>query len=42
MIGDFVPAFIAVGILPLISIAFFARLSPEDGNQVSGHRPAQT
>ena len=42
MIGDFVPAFIAVGLLPLISIAFFARLSPEDGNQVSGYRPAQT
>ena len=41
-VGDFMPAFIAVGLLPLISIAFFARLSREDGHQVSGHRPART
>ena len=29
-------------ILSLISISFFARLSADDGCQVSGHRPAQT
>jgi hypothetical protein len=41
-IGEFMPAFVAVGLLPLISIGFFARLSREDGHQVSGHRSAQT
>jgi hypothetical protein len=41
-IGEFMPAFVAVGLLPLISISFFARLSPGDGSQVSGHRPAPT
>jgi hypothetical protein len=41
-IGEFAPAFIAVGLLPLISISFFAHLSPGDGSQVSGHRPART
>ena len=41
-IGEFVPAFIAVGFLPLISISFFARLSAEDGNQVSGHKIARS
>jgi MFS family permease len=41
-IRDFVPAFIAMGLLPLISISFFWRLSPSDGDQVSGHRAAPT
>jgi len=37
--ADFVPVFAIVGFLPLVSIAFFARLAPEDGSQVSGYHP---
>ena len=36
-IQDFIPTFIAVGMLPIISLAYFVRLQPEDGSQVSGH-----
>ena len=35
--ADFVPTFIAVGMLPIFSLSFFTRLKPEDGSQVSGH-----
>ncbi|MGE5202681.1 MAG: DHA2 family efflux MFS transporter permease subunit [Acidobacteriota bacterium] len=35
--ADFAPAFVCVGLLPIVSLAFFARLRPEDGSQVSGH-----
>jgi fucose permease len=41
-VSEFIPAFIAVGFLPLVSLTFFARLSPDDGSQVSGHRTANT
>jgi hypothetical protein len=41
-VSQFAPAFIAVGLLPLISICFFWHLSPEDGNQVSGHHRVRT
>ncbi len=41
-VREFIPAFVAVGFLPLISMAFFARLSAGDGSQVSGHHPAPT
>jgi fucose permease len=40
--ADFVPAFLAVGLLPLISVAFFARLGREDGSQVSGYHASRT
>jgi hypothetical protein len=35
--ADFVPTFVCVGLLPIVSLAFFTRLRPEDGSQVSGH-----
>ena len=40
--ADFVPAFLAVGLLPLISVAYFARLGREDGSQVSGYHAGRT
>jgi len=40
--ADFVPAFLAVGLLPLISVAYFARLGREDGSQVSGYHSGRT
>ncbi len=36
--GDFFPVFIAVGMLPILSVAWFAQLRPEDGSQVSGYQ----
>jgi len=36
-VADFVPAFVSVGMLPILSLSYFARLRPEDGSQVSGH-----
>ena len=39
--ADFVPAFIAVGLLPLISVAFFVRLGREDGSQISGYHSSR-
>jgi EmrB/QacA subfamily drug resistance transporter len=35
---DFLPVFVAVGLLPILSVAWFAQLRPEDGDQISGYR----
>lgn len=39
--GDFMPAFIAVGALTVVSAWLFMPLSPQAGAEMSGHRPAQ-
>ncbi len=36
---DFTPAFIAVGLISGLSVIAFVRLKPDDGADVSGHRP---
>jgi EmrB/QacA subfamily drug resistance transporter len=36
--GDFSAAFLMMAVFPFASLAWFARLSPEDGAQMSGHR----
>ena len=40
-VEDFRLAFFLIALLPLLSVAGFARLSPLDGAEVSGHRQAQ-
>jgi hypothetical protein len=35
---DFVPAFIAVGLISISCLFFFINLSPYAGSEVSGHR----
>jgi EmrB/QacA subfamily drug resistance transporter len=36
---DFEPVFLIIALTPLLSVAGFLRLRPQDGQQVSGHRP---
>jgi len=36
--GDFVPAFVTVGLISLSCLFFFFNLSPDAGSEVSGHR----
>jgi EmrB/QacA subfamily drug resistance transporter len=36
--GDFVPAFLALAVIGLLSIPIFARMAPDAGSEVSGHR----
>ncbi len=38
--GDFAPAFLGVGLVTFLSLAFFLRLSPEAGNEVRGQARA--
>ncbi|GLK79075.1 DHA2 family efflux MFS transporter permease subunit [Methylopila turkensis] len=37
--ADFPPAFIAIGLISATAVLVFARLTPEAGDEVSGHRP---
>ncbi|MBV9964865.1 MAG: MFS transporter [Alphaproteobacteria bacterium] len=39
--GDFRVVFLLVALIPLVSAFGFLRLGPDDGAEVSGHRPAQ-
>ncbi|PKR90399.1 MFS transporter [Pleomorphomonas diazotrophica] len=36
--GDFVPAFLALAVIGLLCIPIYARMSPNAGSEVSGHR----
>ncbi|MFD1703541.1 DHA2 family efflux MFS transporter permease subunit [Methylopila henanensis] len=37
--ADFPPAFVAIGLISAAAVLVFARLAPEAGDEVSGHRP---
>jgi hypothetical protein len=37
--SDVVPAYLIIGVLSLISVAYFVRLHPHVGAEMSGHRP---
>jgi hypothetical protein len=39
--ADFRIVLVLVGLIPLVSVAGFLRLSEADGAEVSGHRPAE-
>jgi EmrB/QacA subfamily drug resistance transporter len=38
---DFYPVFVAVAVISLLSLPFFARMAPDAGAEVSGHAPAR-
>jgi hypothetical protein len=38
---DFKIAFVAMAMFPLATLAWFNRLTPEDGRHVSGYQPKQ-
>lgn len=40
--GDFVPAFLALAVIGLLCIPIYARMSPNAGSEVSGHRAEAT
>jgi hypothetical protein len=35
---DFIPAFLALAVIGLLCIPIYARMSPNAGSEVSGHR----
>jgi EmrB/QacA subfamily drug resistance transporter len=37
-VSDFIPTFVIIGLLPMLSIAVFRRLDPRAGAEMSGHR----
>jgi len=36
---DFIMPFVVIGLVSLLSTAFYVRLPPEAGDEISGHRP---